>query len=500
MTAADTSPAESPELVAAEARRRRAFRWAMSAPLIWLLMLLAVRLVWGYIADHRLQAEIDRIRAAGEPLFAEDFPPPPDIPDEANAAVLYKQAAEAMVRVNGTTISFEDFVSDLRFASAYPEDARVVVKANAMALALLRQGRDLNAVNWGVRFSSPILETDTPDLAVQRQLAVMGVSSAIALCQDGDQSEAIETLRDVLTFACRLGDNQTTFVSTWGLSAGLGISVSWGIETVSPALQTRESSFGSSSLLNPVEKQQVMDLISQLLDEEPARRNLRFAILTERAAGLDGFDQFLFSGRLKRAATGIPARSYRGIEATPIVLRPSFELDSARFLRQSTTLLESSRASNFGKAREISAPFRIARPCNYLESTARLVSAFVARPSDWILAVHFRGLAHQRMAALALAIRLYELDHGRRPEELVALVPNYLEALPQDPFASDGRTFGYKPVGSPPILCSVGEDSRDDAGQYVVDSFGVAVERKDLPFFLDGNRPRPPLELHEKGS
>jgi hypothetical protein len=69
MASADASPLEPTDLVAAEARRRRAFRLAMLLPLLWLILLLAVRLVWGCVADQRLQAEIDRIRAAGEPIL-----------------------------------------------------------------------------------------------------------------------------------------------------------------------------------------------------------------------------------------------------------------------------------------------------------------------------------------------------------------------------------------------------------------------------------------------
>jgi hypothetical protein len=57
--------------------------------------------------------------------------------------------------------------------------------------------------------------------------------------------------------------------------------------------------------------------------------------------------------------------------------------------------------------------------------------------------VLYRALAERRMAATALAIRLYELDNGTRPEKLTELVPDYLPALPRDPFSAEGNTFRY---------------------------------------------------------
>ena len=54
--------------------------------------------------------------------------------------------------------------------------------------------------------------------------------------------------------------------------------------------------------------------------------------------------------------------------------------------------------------------------------------------------LHLRSLAVRRMAAIALAIRLYQLEHGRRPKTLDELVPAYLDAVPLDPFAPDNRT------------------------------------------------------------
>jgi hypothetical protein len=55
----------------------------------------------------------------------------------------------------------------------------------------------------------------------------------------------------------------------------------------------------------------------------------------------------------------------------------------------------------------------------------------------------YRSLADRRATAVSLAVRLYRLDHARWPQRLDELVPQYLPALPADPFHDDGRPLGY---------------------------------------------------------
>jgi len=61
---------------------------------------------------------------------------------------------------------------------------------------------------------------------------------------------------------------------------------------------------------------------------------------------------------------------------------------------------------------------------------------------------------------LIVACRGYEQDTGRKPDSLDALVPNYLEEVPADPY--DGRPFRYLRASN--IVYSVGSDLADDNG------------------------------------
>ena len=111
---------------------------------------------------------------------------------------------------------------------------------------------------------------------------------------------------------------------------------------------------------------------------------------------------------------------------------------------------------------------------------------------DGAIKLSFRSLAMKCMAGVALAIRLYQIDHGRRPATLAELLPKYLPKIPTDPFSPEGKPIGYQPNLPQPVLYSVSVNGIDENGQYELDSEKyVDWEAKDYPFFLNGDRPEP---------
>ncbi|HEV3023824.1 MAG TPA: DUF1559 domain-containing protein, partial [Pirellulales bacterium] len=79
----------------------------------------------------------------------------------------------------------------------------------------------------------------------------------------------------------------------------------------------------------------------------------------------------------------------------------------------------------------------------------------------------------------------HNADHGQPPEQLVTLVPEYLLAVPEDPFS--GRTLIYRAESPNFVVYSVGRDRRDDGGRPAV-PFG------DGDLFLD-----PPASVPSEG-
>ncbi len=67
-----------------------------------------------------------------------------------------------------------------------------------------------------------------------------------------------------------------------------------------------------------------------------------------------------------------------------------------------------------------------------------------------------------RGTIVSVALRLYRIEHGVYPDALNVLVPDYLEALPADPFS--GKSFVYSRKGDDFLLYGLGDDSEDDGG------------------------------------
>ncbi|MBP7052317.1 MAG: hypothetical protein KBE65_14990 [Phycisphaerae bacterium] len=76
---------------------------------------------------------------------------------------------------------------------------------------------------------------------------------------------------------------------------------------------------------------------------------------------------------------------------------------------------------------------------------------------------HVLYVARLQNARISLALERHRLAHGEIPQTLDQLVPEFLSAVPQDPF--DGQPMRYNRQDGGYIVYSVGEDGRDDAGK-----------------------------------
>ena len=69
----------------------------------------------------------------------------------------------------------------------------------------------------------------------------------------------------------------------------------------------------------------------------------------------------------------------------------------------------------------------------------------------------------RQMTLAAIALKRYELRHGKLPASLEALVPEFLSTVPYDYMAAKPLSYRLKADGSY-VLYSVGEDGKDDGG------------------------------------
>lgn len=93
----------------------------------------------------------------------------------------------------------------------------------------------------------------------------------------------------------------------------------------------------------------------------------------------------------------------------------------------------------------------------------------------------------RRLLVTAIALQRYKLRHGKFPEKLAALVPEFLPAQPRD--FMDGQPLRYRlNADGTYLLYSVGEDGKDDGGD------GTIPDSKTVRNWLKGRDwvwPRP---------
>ena len=74
-----------------------------------------------------------------------------------------------------------------------------------------------------------------------------------------------------------------------------------------------------------------------------------------------------------------------------------------------------------------------------------------------------RSETQRELVVTAIALKRFQLHHGRFPPELKAMIPEFLSRLPRDPM--DGQTARYRTNEDGTfLLYSVGEDGQDDGG------------------------------------
>ena len=500
---------------------RKRWRWTKrfyAALIVFFLVTIAARIWWGYHAECQLREVLDRIAARGEPIEWADLAPP-EVPDDENAALLYKKAAQIPLFTTERTEDDYDFdienmrmfhgrpepnaeekrlyrlwsmVDDLvkypKFRSEHEADLREIVKESREALDLCRKARGLKQADWGMDFSGPAISALVPSLRATRQVAKLLCLAAIEAHERGDDAAALEYIRDTLA----LGDS---FSSVPCLVSHLvairidGLACN-ALEEITPALKIGDAD-------GAVSTKQVRELIGQLFDVGAFRKGLVLADMGERSMEYDICERFRrMDGSLDEGPdlTGVPEFIFNFVSG------PVWKLDEVRLLRIANVLVGAARAETYpGRQREIERLLMREEWGNFedwdsmgpVKSFTRMLSLILVPSINQVSIIHFRVVALRRMAGVALAMRVYEVDQGHRPKGLEELVGKYLAELPDDPFGDNGAKISYLKDTKQPILYSFSKDCRDDGGRFTLSEGSMDWnDSPDIPFFLNGDRPK----------
>ncbi len=415
------------------------FRWLKRGAIAGcglLALLTAVRLEWGHAAAARLAAARAAAHARGEPVTADDLADPPAGPDDRNAAAVLMRAA-AGVRETGR-------VTDL-----------------AGTVATARSAVDLPVANWDNRVLYPAVG-DWRGSVCQSQSALAQLLAATATV-DHDAGNDAAAVRDVRAM-CR---------QSAALAAGRPAEAT---QRVADAIdqEARDELRQLVADLNVARcRAEAKGLIGQLLDDRPARAGARRAQFEERLAYVAAAEHPDVSG------SGFLRPEEAAIWGN-VVTRPGLLLDAARAFDAFSALAAACDAPTLPAAGARAGSARVTPPASPLDEVADLLSR-TEDFSEWPVRQVFRNLTERRAAAVLLALRLYEADHGRLPAALATLVPDYLPAVPVDPDSPAAAPLRYRlrsPWGA--TVYGVGEDGVDDGGSATLRQPAIPGETPHL--------------------
>ncbi len=439
--------------------------------------LVLLRLAWGWEVNRRLAAEIARYRAAGQPVYSHDFDKAVRaVPDADNAAILYGQAIKALTPGQDVRVTQDQF--SLRPALFYEaaDSAAQFVEANRQALDLLHQARTRSAVAWANQLSTH----RTPGASARGLLRLLWFAASQQRTS-GDCAACVRTSHDGIALAAAIEAKPDILAAASGW-AGYSLMFSL-IEDMGIDLRIARDADAptSGTAIRPADRAEVEQLLATLLDERASRAASVNAMYGERGVILDTANDI--------ATTGIPGWDGPPLWDRVVATaggRSVLLTDVTRQLQIITAGADALAADDWTEAQERLGPADSAPPggtsvvrpftCGQLGMSRSEIRRLVE--------IDFQMLARRRMAAAALAILLFETDHGRPPATLGELVPDYVATLPVDPFSPAHDAIRYRPDAPRPALYSVGADGKDDGGPHDGQPLYPAV---DIVFYLQGS-------------
>ncbi|MHC4200673.1 MAG: hypothetical protein ACYSU0_11830 [Planctomycetota bacterium] len=408
-------------------RRKRLGRWVVGTVLVPLAICTLSLSFIDTPARWAWEREKEKIARGGGPLSMSDLTDAmPTRPDIAGSAEISDRISILFdkLRRSSPKESRAWFGED---GSVVPNTAGRVLSHYQDYLRLVREVLDTPRFRFRVEYSEGLAEKLPPG----RQLAFAArlfACEADMLARDGRVVEALGRVEDTYRTSLLLDGGSRLVVESYRLSC---------IEWMLKALANVDA---RGSIPSGRRKEWLARLRGIVTDEAIAR-----VLVAERAGVIDVCERMLskipnhrkFTRRLfYRDARRLVEIYGRQIEATRM---PVWE-----------ALPEVSREDGSALASIEERPGPL--------SVILLVSA---KPT-----LKYAGVVKARLdtAILGLSCELYKSRHGKYPDKLGRLAPEFLDKLPPDPFTGKPFVYKLKDAGKGFIVYSIGENLTDDGG------------------------------------
>jgi hypothetical protein len=407
--------------------------------------------LWSYLAGRGMRGRIAALKSANEPIEPGDFAAKdPDGADNAGVDLAAVAKEADAYEKGGTNPLFTSRGIALPLRAEEKQDIQTALTELAPALARLDQARAKPRADWKLDLTSPVLfNIMLQKMSGHRHLCTVLCSAALLDHENGDDASALARL-DRAIFLSRYMDKHPTLVGHL-VSIGCMAMVSSHVFEIAPDLKIGTEK-GDASL------QDVRKLIDQLLDDQPPMDGLHLAFKGERMAEVDSVQCLINGTPIQLTNRGQDEVPGSGNAVMRYLLRPVFYHNASFMIDHMNATMPCLDAPDYPAAKPMIAPKQAdLSPVNFL--AMMLIPAM-----ERAIETHHRCTSDRRLAATALAIRWYAVDHnGQRPASLGELVPKYLPFIPKDALLRD-KPLGYVPDPADPRLYSAGYDNVDDGG------------------------------------
>lgn len=288
-------------------------------------------------------------------------------------------------------------------------------------------------VNW----SPDLFSTLLPNLQEMRNVAVVLRLDASSRAQDGDADAALHSARAILNTSAAIGD-EPLLISQLVQVAIQGIAVN----TIERILAQGQPS--------PEELRKTQ----KLAGEREKLPLLLYAVRGERGAFHEVSQQIaLGKVKLSQISPIFGTAANPALDFAAMTLGKGAHTSSLRLLNRAVDVARLPPQEHIAGIRKIE---DAAKNGPWLQ---RMLLPGMFRVAEGTV----RGQAVLRCAIAALAAERYRLEHERWPDDLQALVPGQLDAVPLDPY--DGQPLRYRRTADGAIIYSVGIDLKDDGGK-----------------------------------
>ena len=429
--------------------RRRVWPWVFLGVGVVVLVAAAVparRQLLRQAARERVREALAELDAADPRWRLADIEADrPKVPDAENSARVVVAVAGLLPR-NWPEAAFVDAFGEPEPPELLSKDdyARLRAELTKLAPALREAGRlaDLPRGRYPITYRKEVFATLLTDQQKARPVDALLRSDAWVRAQDGDAAGALVSCRGILNAARSLGDEPLA-VSQLIRNAGAAVAC----QTAERVLALGEP--GPEELAR----------LQRLLEDEGRFPAALVLARGERAAWQEFFDG-VETGEISAEEGPADRRPLAG-RLFGRSQRDRLREEHQRALRLLTRLVEAARRPPHEQLPAV----RAAAADEATDGTGRegsVTAGFLLSSVERVLESVRRKQAQVGCAATALAAERYRRARGGWPDSLQKLVPDFLDAVPRDPY--DGAPLRYRRLDDGLVVYSVGPDGTDDGG------------------------------------